>query len=384
MDLSTLLYIEVNAICLLILSFLLHKNRQNMDKSTENRAFNWVLTATVIIFALEIAWALIENNTFGKRPFLNALVNATYLFESGVIGYTWVYFTECKFEKSVFRKKKVFLIMGIPLLFLGIVSYASIWTKWLFYIDANNVYHRGAWHLIQPIIGYMYLLFAALRTLYWLKRERNVEIRLQYMTLLSFTYLPAIAGIIGIFVYEFPTIWIFGTLSLLMVFVNFQEHQISTDGLTGVNNRRQLDKYLAGQKENSNKSQKLYLFIIDINSFKKINDTYGHQEGDHALVTVAGVLKTVSKKYNAFLARYGGDEFALACWFTTEEEAFLVKEEIGARMEALGKLGQLKYNITVSVGYAVYEVNAKEMVPKLIAAADEELYREKRKFHKEK
>lgn len=355
-----------------------------MDKSTENRAFNRVLTATVIIFALEIAWALIENNTFGKRPFLNALVNATYLFESGVIGYTWVYFTECKFEKSVFRKKKVFLIMGIPLLFLGIVSYASIWTKWLFYIDANNVYHRGAWHLIQPIIGYMYLLFAALRTLYWLKRERNVEIRLQYMTLLSFTYLPAIAGIIGIFVYEFPTIWIFGTLSLLMVFVNFQEHQISTDGLTGVNNRRQLDKYLAGQKENSNKSQKLYLFIIDINSFKKINDTYGHQEGDHALVTVAGVLKTVSKKYNAFLARYGGDEFALACWFTTEEEAFLVKEEIGARMEALGKLGQLKYNITVSVGYAVYEVNAKEMVPKLIAAADEELYREKRKFHKEK
>ena len=91
------------------------------------------------------------------------------------------------------------------------------------------------------------------------------------------------------------------------------ESQISTDPLTKLNNRGQLHRYVSQEGNLRMEDRDTYIVMIDINDFKKINDTYGHWEGDSALVLLSGSITKVIRKRSMpiFLARYGGDEFIL-------------------------------------------------------------------------
>ena len=88
--------------------------------------------------------------------------------------------------------------------------------------------------------------------------------------------------------------------------------QIYNDALTGLNNRRRLDQFLEEHLEISSKDRPVSLLLMDVNGFKKINDKFGHIEGDAVLKMVGTVLKLAAADFDAFAARYGGDEFCLA------------------------------------------------------------------------
>jgi diguanylate cyclase (GGDEF)-like protein len=105
-------------------------------------------------------------------------------------------------------------------------------------------------------------------------------------------------------------LWVSVAISLLIVYINIQTNQLYTDHLTGLNNRRQLDNYLADQIRKKAKNGLLAGIMIDIDSFKEINDFYGHAVGDQALEKMGGILKDCFRK-DDFIARYGGDEFVV-------------------------------------------------------------------------
>ncbi|NLM09823.1 MAG: diguanylate cyclase [Clostridiaceae bacterium] len=81
-------------------------------------------------------------------------------------------------------------------------------------------------------------------------------------------------------------------LSLLVVFLKIQNYSMHTDYLTGVNNRKKLDAYLKERVSLSTEGKGFSAVLIDINSFKYINDTFGHDIGDNALETAAKLLKS--------------------------------------------------------------------------------------------
>ena len=96
---------------------------------------------------------------------------------------------------------------------------------------------------------------------------------------------------------------------LLVVFLNIQNHILYTDYLTGVNNRKRLDAYLNEKVSLSAREKGFSAILIDIDNFKHINDTYGHNMGDEALESTANLLKTCLRTGD--FARYGGDEFCV-------------------------------------------------------------------------
>lgn len=164
------------------------------------------------------------------------------------------------------------------------------------------------------------------------------------------------------------------TLGLVCVYVLVLQTKFTVDTLTGVSNRivalRYLESELPYYRRHPNRS--LHFLMMDMDHFKHINDEYGHLEGDAALVLLAGILKKVCANYNGVLARYGGDEFCIACGCNSVEVRTLIasiQRELDAANAASGK----PYQIEISIGCARLEPDIAT-VHDLIDKADQEMY----------
>lgn len=166
-------------------------------------------------------------------------------------------------------------------------------------------------------------------------------------------------------------------LAVLFIYLNAQKRQITTDGLTGLNNRREFDAHLQRKIELCPEHE-WGLLMIDVDDFKRINDELGHAVGDEALWHTADILRGVFGKDPVFLARYGGDEFAvLGDWFGQEQ----IEEAIARIQEGIdrfNKEGQLPLQLSMSIGYAFWH-EAGRRGENLIQQADERMYEEKQK-----
>ncbi len=158
------------------------------------------------------------------------------------------------------------------------------------------------------------------------------------------------------------------------------ERLSSLDGLTGVFNRRYLDAALARLcKIAVEKRRPISILMIDIDHFKRLNDTAGHQHGDFCLERVAQVLQSGVRAGVDTVARYGGEEFVAILPDADETEALAIGERVREAIEAAGLPAEHGV-VTISVGVAVLRgVDDSDLTPEhLIAAADEALYAAKR------
>ena len=158
------------------------------------------------------------------------------------------------------------------------------------------------------------------------------------------------------------------------------ERQAVTDDLTGLANMRAFTSILDRELERSRRfDTPVGLVMMDIDDFKRVNDTYGHQQGDEVLAQVAGVLRGLSRDLDA-PARYGGEELAVVLPQTDAEGAALLAERMRAAVEALQVprvRGGGSVGVTASFGVASVPDTAADR-KSLIAAADTALYRAKR------
>lgn len=157
--------------------------------------------------------------------------------------------------------------------------------------------------------------------------------------------------------------------------------QMMIDGLTGVANRKAFDENIARlTNEAKTESRQLCLLMVDIDHFKKFNDTFGHLIGDQVIKIVAVAMKDMVKGKD-FVARYGGEEFAVLLPDTPLKGGQIVAESIRstiATRELKRKdTGESYGQITVSIGVALYDP-VRDKVEDFVARADKGLYASKR------
>jgi len=156
------------------------------------------------------------------------------------------------------------------------------------------------------------------------------------------------------------------------------EEMATLDGLTGLYNKRAVIEVGTQKLKSANRFQKpLSLLVCDIDHFKKVNDTYGHDVGDVVIKGFADVLKRVKRDTDA-VGRFGGEEFVIVCEETDERGAQQLAERIRTELEAVKfhtELGALQ--VTCSVGVAPFPV-AGASWEQLFKATDEALYASKR------
>ena len=152
------------------------------------------------------------------------------------------------------------------------------------------------------------------------------------------------------------------------------------DGLTDIANRRYFDEFLDNEwKRCTRLKLPLSLAIIDIDYFKLLNDTYGHQAGDECLRKIGAVLKEFAHRPTDLCARYGGEEFAIVLGATAENSLEMMSDLLDA-VRALGIANKNSHVIpilTVSIGLATIYPDIDTKAEELISTADEMLYKAK-------
>lgn len=147
------------------------------------------------------------------------------------------------------------------------------------------------------------------------------------------------------------------------------------DDLTTLYLREPFEEFLKKEFDNAKRnSKKLSLMMIDIDDFKNINDTFGHQTGDDVLKELGKTININIRKMD-FAARYGGEEFVVVLPNTQTDKAKEVSDRIKTE---IAKLNFSKFQITVSIGLCTYS-SSYENEQDMIATADEALYSAKEK-----
>jgi diguanylate cyclase (GGDEF)-like protein len=150
-----------------------------------------------------------------------------------------------------------------------------------------------------------------------------------------------------------------------------------TDDLTGLHNRRGF-LALAGQqlKQAQRTGQQFLLFSCDLDNLKTINDSYGHQEGDAAIVRTAEALKHTFRNSD-ILARFGGDEFCVLAFEASVQHEGSILERLKENLRKASK-GESRYLLSLSVGLARFDPRTPVSLPDLMAEADTAMYLQKK------
>ncbi|NWG02456.1 MAG: GGDEF domain-containing protein [Syntrophaceae bacterium] len=151
------------------------------------------------------------------------------------------------------------------------------------------------------------------------------------------------------------------------------------DTLTGLYNRRHFEERLGAEAQKSfYGGTPLSLVMMDIDYFKKVNDTFGHTEGDRVLCNISSLLKNSIRKKDT-VARYGGEEFILILPETGLEESYMIAERIRRLVEVTPfDVGQAQVHLTISMGISNFPSHRAKSKEELIRMADQALYDAKR------
>ena len=180
-----------------------------------------------------------------------------------------------------------------------------------------------------------------------------------------------------------------GEENFVMNLIHELERVSSRDPFTGLFNKKHLlnalTTALQEYQQNITKDEPLYLAIWDIDSFKQINDTYGHDAGDKILLCVAGALKRGIRKEDGITARFGGDEFAILFHNRDHDSCkrllTAIKAEIDSHIHSSMVCNE-KICFRISVSYGLADIHRAVTPEAAIHAADQYLYTHKRKVHK--
>ena len=151
-----------------------------------------------------------------------------------------------------------------------------------------------------------------------------------------------------------------------------------TDGLTGISNRPNMEQVLRSEFERSMRyGAPLSVVLLDVDHFKGVNDTYGHQKGDEILVAFASLLKKFCRA-NDTAARYGGEEFLMILPQSNAQGAFKIAERVREEMMKLNFTGnESNFSVTTSGGVVELDRDFIKNTDQLVTMADQALYEAK-------
>ncbi len=371
------LQLEINIVAIIILLFILFNSRRNVAGLLDEKLFVLLVYSCIIFTVLDsIHWIYVGQNYPGTRIIL-IVDNLFFYFLTVLIPYIWTIYAEFRItedEQTLWRRNRYY---QIPLYIFTVMLILSPFTKWIFYVDENSNYMRGSLYMVQIALSFGYLLYPTVKALVTAHKTRAKAERLESYHIASFILCPLVGAVVQIFIYGLPIVSITMVISLLMIYVNLQNKQISLDALTKINNRGQLNRYLNLQTKYERNNKNVYLIIADVDNFKHINDTYGHKAGDQALIEIASIINNACEKHHAFPARYGGDEFAVVmeCMDSKEIEALISDIEKGLYKY---NEGDVQFPLKVSIGYAMYGMENTRTLDDFIEEADRQMYQVKK------
>lgn len=289
------LKIEIFLLCMIVLIGLAARSRRSLFSSTLQLLFSMLGYTSAAYVLFDMIWTLSDgvDDTLGIAA--NWISNAVSFSLFAIACLIWFIYSETMQGSHLVTSRYRVVLVTLPTALVVVLAFTSYWTHALFYIDSQGVYRRGFAYMIQSIVSYCYVIHASLHAFVQSRRVESLQTKAIYRTL-AFFAIPALVGGTFQVVYSVPGLCVGIMISMLLLYIICQEQLISTDPLTGLNNRNRFETYMLSLFSGADQADDVYLLMMDADGFKQINDRYGHVEGDHALQVVATALKDVCSR----------------------------------------------------------------------------------------
>lgn len=372
-----ILYCTLNIFCLSILVLVLLQIIKGNDKRMSQMVYLLFIISSIILCGSDLLWGVVNYSFFGEATeTVDFMVNSIYHIFTLVVSYTWYLFSESEMETRTTTTQKGLVISMIPFLAGVSLVVGSYWNNWVFIINGEGVYERGKLYIAHIAICFFYILLTSVKAFVRSFKKTNYLNREKYRTLAYFCIFPLIAGAFQVILVGSSMLSVGVTFAAIQVYIRSRQQLISVDPLTKLGNRAEMERFIDHKMKNRNPNRDLYLFIMDMDYFKKINDKFGHVEGDEAIIIVADAIRNAIGKTGLNAFRYGGDEFVVSGEvrqdFNPDEFCVLVNEALAEETRKKEK----EYSLHMSVGYFKYTSEIKD-ISEFIASADEYLYMRK-------
>lgn len=373
-------YSESNAACLIIFGIMLFRDLYNADKQEKQVKYDRALLSFMGYFASDIFWAGIIAGFIPKNYFTVITANLlNYIFMAGLT-YSWlVYVMAYEHVRNRDSKKTKFtLIFPVAAATVAIIFMLIFTPRVLFDENLNITLTFSVLQVTVPIIYIIAVLVYAIRKA---RKDINPSDKRNDLFIGTFPLTVVFGGLMQmLFLPRIPIFCFISTIFMLIIYIRSIDRQISTDPLTGLNNRGQLARYVAAEDNFRAADRSTFIIMLDVNDFKKINDTFGHSEGDRALVIIADSLRYFAHNHSipSFLCRYGGDEFMIIIHPTTVCEVAPLIEEIRRNVADKCVSENAPYIISVGIGFDEYIVGT-DTFQQCVLRADEKLYADKKR-----
>ncbi len=268
-------YTEASLVCVIILSTILITDRMHNTMQEKQIWFRRAIICFILYFISDACWAAMLSGMFPKVRFFAVLFNFTNYILAGLMAYGLFMFIAAS-EKIPFRKdagKR--LLVFLPVVISVLVMLIAYVTDPLFWIDEENELN-DLYFLMMFTAPSFYLWAGFILSVKYSRKSTSRVDRRRYM-IIGTVPLGVIAfGLLQIIVLNAPTFCFGCTVMWLWFYIQNMHAMISVDDLTHLNNRGQINRYL--EQIRFSETTRIYIMMIDINRFKKINDTYGHAE----------------------------------------------------------------------------------------------------------
>lgn len=352
----------------LVLFLLLYRIRIAQTNQFDEKAYNFMLIVTFIATINETLSFIIDARPGFIFHILQYISNTISSASSGIIGYCWCLFVEYHIHRNFERIKKKSRILAIPLIIATILIIINLLgTGIIFDISKENVYTRGPMNFILYIFVFVYYI----ESIYTVHKAKYDSILVEFFPIYYFIIPCMIGTMIQGFFFGVSTIWLCVAIAFIIVYIEIQISISFIDDLSGLYNRKYMNHYL--NKLQNDKPKHVYGFLMDINDFKAINDTYGHLKGDYALIQFGKILQHSIDK-DSVAIRMSGDEFVIFAKLKSDEEALALKKQIKYNVRQFNLKSKEPFHLSFSIGIAKY--NGKN-IDAFLSAMDDSMYEAK-------
>ena len=222
---------------------------------------------------------------------------------------------------------------------------------------------------------YIIVFIYYIESIYTVQKARNDSILVEFFPIYYFIIPCMIGTMIQGFFFGVSTIWLCVAIAFIIVYIEIQISISFIDDLSGLYNRKFMNHYL--NKLQNDKIKHVYGFLLDINGFKSINDTYGHITGDHALIQFGKILQQSIDK-DSVAIRMGGDEFVVFANLQSDDDALALKKRIEYNIRQFNIKTAEPFHLSFSIGIAKYNGNS---IDSFLSAMDDSMYEAKKMHH---
>lgn len=365
-----------NGMAILLAVQLLHKNHwryagygRNNTESGYLRTLIYMSAAACVIDPI-ICYA---DGRPGQQIWVLVYVLNSILFLMDIlVGVGWIVLVCTHLMGRVPKYQKILIAVLSAVGILAIL--VNPVTPLLYSVDANNVYHREILFWLITFIEGVFLLDGILVYLYS-KMQGGI---FKFFPVWQFVVPIAIGIVVQGSMYGVSIVYPAAMVSFAGLINSLKDETLFMDPLTGLYSR----SFLEVMNEEIARKGTAYSvtgMMLDLNEFKSINDSYGHKEGDIALMATASILKTAVGALGC-VVRYAGDEFVILLNTRQSEAVDGCIRAIHTSFQEKNQTSEKEYDLTVSIGYCFLSEETPTLEA-VLTRADERMYDDKRKYH---